>query len=342
MSRIELRNIGVTFKQDKKQVKAVQNVSFAVEAGEIFGIVGLSGAGKSTLVRTINLLQRPSEGQILIDGVDVTNERGAVLKATREKIGMIFQHFNLIGNRTIGQNIEFALKAGNYPKEQRKQRVLELLKLVDLEEKYADYPANLSGGQKQRVGIARALANNPEILLCDEATSALDVETTEEILKILARINRDLGLTIVFITHELEVAKKLFDRMAVMENGQVVELNQTYELFANPQAPVTKKLVGRFLDLKIPAELMTNFSSGRLLELRYQGENTLEPLISQISKDFQVLVSITHGKIEYIQNKAIGLLIIHLTGDPTEVKLAEAVIQKHVRQMTVLNQEDDR
>lgn len=341
MSRIELRNVQVSFKQEQRQIDAVKDVSLTIESRDIFGIVGLSGAGKSTLVRTINLLQRPTSGQILIDGTDIVQQKGASLNQIRSKIGMIFQHFNLIHNRTISQNIEFALKATNYPKEKRQARIQELLKLVDLSDKINDYPSNLSGGQKQRIGIARALANNPEILLCDEATSALDVETTEEILTILRRINHDLGLTIVFITHEMEVAKKLFNKIAVMEKGEIVELENTYDLFANPKSPITKKLVGRYLNLSIPEELLKSFDTGRLLELRYQGANTLDPLISKISKDFDVFISIVHGKIEYIQDKAIGILIIHLTGEAEEIKKAEQIISENVSHVKILNKEEN-
>lgn len=207
MAKISVEHVSVDFKQKKGSFKAVSDVSFAVEQGEIYGIVGLSGAGKSTLVRTLNLLQAPSAGSIKIDEQEITQLKGQDLRDLRQKIGMIFQHFNLIQNRTIAQNLAFSLKAGNYPAEKQKERIDELLRLVDLQEKKNDYPSSLSGGQKQRIGIARALANQPEILLCDEATSALDVETTEEILQLLQRINQDLGITIVFITHELDVEK---------------------------------------------------------------------------------------------------------------------------------------
>ena len=199
MSVIELKDVSVTFHEGGRAVEAVKHVTLNVDKGEIFGIVGFSGAGKSTLVRTINLLERPTGGQVVIDGNDITGLRGADLRGLRKKIGFIFQGFNLIGNVTVGKNIEFALKAGGYPKSQRQDRIRELLTLVGLENKIDSYPSSLSGGQKQRVSIARALANKPEILLCDEATSALDLETTEGILALLQRINRELGITIVFI-----------------------------------------------------------------------------------------------------------------------------------------------
>ncbi len=337
-AKIELQAVSVAFKKQKKEIAAVQGVTLTIEAGEIYGIVGLSGAGKSTLIRTLNLLQRPTAGRILIDGQDITSLKGAAIRDVRKKVGMIFQHFNLISNRTIAQNLTFALKAANYPKEQREARVKEVLQLVDLQDKYHDYPNNLSGGQKQRVGIARAIINNPEILLCDEATSALDVETTEEILKLLAKINRELGITIVFITHELEVAHRLFDRMAVMEDGRVVEEGFTYDVFANPKESVTKRLVGRYFDLAIPDELSHSLSKGIIVELRYQGNHTLDPLISTISKNYPVSIGIIHGKIEYIKEQAIGILLVYVTGTPGAVQEAIHSMQEQVSSLRVVKE----
>lgn len=337
-AKIELQAVSVAFKKQKKEIAAVQDVTLTIEAGEIYGIVGLSGAGKSTLIRTLNLLQRPTAGRILIDGQDITSLKGAAIRDVRKKVGMIFQHFNLISNRTIAQNLTFALKAANYPKEQREARVKEVLQLVDLQDKYHDYPNNLSGGQKQRVGIARAIINNPEILLCDEATSALDVETTEEILKLLAKINRELGITIVFITHELEVAHRLFDRMAVMEDGRVVEEGLTYDVFANPKESFTKRLVGRYFDLAIPDELSHSLSKGIIVELRYQGNHTLDPLISTISKNYPVSIGIIHGKIEYIKEQAIGILLVYVTGTPGAVQEAIHSMQEQVSSLRVVKE----
>lgn len=337
-AKIELQAVSVAFKKQKKEIAAVQDVTLTIETGEIYGIVGLSGAGKSTLIRTLNLLQRPTAGRILIDGQDITSLKGAAIRDVRKKVGMIFQHFNLISNRTIAQNLTFALKAANYPKEQREARVKEVLQLVDLQDKYHDYPNNLSGGQKQRVGIARAIINNPEILLCDEATSALDVETTEEILKLLAKINRELGITIVFITHELEVAHRLFDRMAVMEDGRVVEEGLTYDVFANPKESVTKRLVGRYFDLAIPDELSHSLSKGTIVELRYQGNHTLDPLISTISKNYPVSIGIIHGKIEYIKEQAIGILLVYVTGTPGAVQEAIHSMQEQVSSLHVVKE----
>lgn len=330
MVKIEVKQVSVLFKQNKQFKKAVDSVDFSVQTGEVFGIVGLSGAGKSTLVRMLNLLQVPSSGQILIDGKDITKARGQELRQIRQKIGMIFQHFNLIHNRTIKENLAFALKAGNYPKDQREARIMELLEMVDLTDKLHAYPNNLSGGEKQRIGIARAIANQPEILLCDEATSALDVETTEEILQLLTKIKEQTGITIVFITHELDVARKFFDRVAVMENGRIVEEQTTYGVFSQPKQPITQKLVGRYLDLTLPEEILALFIQGDLLELRYQGEYTLEPLISTVAKAYDVAVNIIHGKIDYIQQDVIGILYVYLTGPQEEIDKARAYIAANV------------
>lgn len=246
---IELKNIDVTFQNGSHEFKAVDNVSLKINKGEIFGIVGPSGAGKSTLVRVINLLQRPTNGEVIIEGSDITKFNRKQLRKTRLNIGMIFQHFNLISGSTIAENVAFSLYANNYPKDKIKDRVKELLEIVHLPEKADAYPANLSGGQKQRVAIARALANNPDILLCDEATSALDIENTEEIVELLREINEKTHITIVFITHEMDVAKKLFDRIAFMEDGKLKEVTDIYSAFANPKSDIAKSLVQRVLNV---------------------------------------------------------------------------------------------
>ncbi|MBF0011132.1 methionine ABC transporter ATP-binding protein [Enterococcus casseliflavus] len=340
MAKIEVKQVSVAFTHKKEIKKAVDSVDFSVQAGEVYGIVGLSGAGKSTLVRTLNLLQVPSSGQILIDGQDITQAKGKHLREVRQKIGMIFQHFNLIHNRTIKENLAFALRAGHYPQEKQEARIKELLEMVDLPHKIHEYPNNLSGGEKQRIGIARAIANEPEILLCDEATSALDVETTEEILKLLIRIKEQTGITIVFITHELDVARKFFDRVAVMEKGRIVEEQTTYGLFSQPKQPITKKLVGRYLDLKLPEEILASFTEGDLLELRYQGEYTLEPLISTVAKAYDVSINIIHGKIEYIKKDVIGILYIYLTGPAEETAKARAHLAANVFSLRKIGEEN--
>lgn len=332
---IELKNVSVTF-EGKSKVEAVKNVSLKVEKGDIYGIVGFSGAGKSTLIRTINLLQKPSSGQIIIDGRDITEIKGDELRKIRLKIGMIFQHFNLISGKTVYQNIDFILKANGYEKSKRKDRVMELLKLVSLEDKADFYPANLSGGQKQRVGIARAIANNPEILLCDEATSALDLESTEEILELLKLINEKYGITIVFITHEMEVAKKLFHKMAVMSNGEIIEKNDVYSIFAEPNHEVTKSLISKNLNLQLPDKVIKTIKEGQVLKIYYRGDRSLEPVISSVSKQFKVDISIIHGKIEYIHDKALGILIVNITGEDSDIEQAKQYIKTNVSQVEEL------
>lgn len=330
MSVIELDDVSVAFHEGGRTVEAVKHVSLSVEKGEIFGIVGFSGAGKSTLVRTINLLERPTGGKVLIDGTDITGLKGATLRELRKKIGFIFQSFNLIANVTVGKNIEFALKAGGYPKSQWSDRIHELLRLVGLESKIDSYPSSLSGGQKQRVSIARALANKPEILLCDEATSALDLETTEGILALLQRINRELGITIVFITHQLDVAKQIFDRVAVMENGVVVEQGNTFDVFSAPKHPTTKALVERYLGIAVPPQLVPSLPAGTIVELRYKGDAALEPLISQVAQDYGVSIDVLHANVEYFGSQAIGILIVLVSGAGKPLLQALNTLRTHV------------
>ncbi|NSB30247.1 methionine ABC transporter ATP-binding protein [Clostridium saccharoperbutylacetonicum] len=327
---IVLKDVNVEFKLKGNLVRAVNNVNLTINKGEVFGIVGLSGAGKSTLVRVINLLQKPSSGQVFINGKDITKLNRTELRKTRLKIGMIFQHFNLIGGKTIYENIEFVLKANNYAKEKRRDRIYELLELVNLKDKADVYPSNLSGGQKQRVGIARAIANNPEILLCDEATSALDLENTEEILKLLKNIKDKTGITIVFITHEMEVAKKLFNRVAVMSNGEIVEVHDIYSIFSDPKHEVTKSLISRNFNLDLPKEIIKSINEGEIIKVYYKGDNSLKPIISEAAKNFDVDISIIHGKIDYINGRPIGILIVNITGNKDEIAKAKIYIKENV------------
>ena len=327
---IELKNINVEFELKGDIVQAVKDVNLTVNKGEVFGIVGLSGAGKSTLVRVINLLQKPSSGQVIINGKDITSLNRSELRKTRLKIGMIFQHFNLISGKTIYENIEFVLKANNYPKEKRRDRINELLSLVNLKDKEDAYPSNLSGGQKQRVGIARAIANEPEILLCDEATSALDLENTEEILNLLKDIKDKTGITIVFITHEMEVAKKFFNRVAVMSKGEIIEVNDIYSIFSDPQHEVTKSLISKNSNLELPKEVLDSINKGEIIKIHYKGDNSLKPVISEAAKSFKVDISIIHGKIDYIDGKPVGTLIVNIIGEKEEISKAKTYINNNV------------
>ncbi|NMN00646.1 methionine ABC transporter ATP-binding protein [Bifidobacterium sp. DSM 109958] len=330
MSVIELRDVSVTFHERRQTIEAVKHVSLTVEKGEIFGIVGFSGAGKSTLVRVINLLQRPTSGRLLLDGADITDAKGSQLRDIRKRIGFIFQGFNLISNVTVGRNVQFALKAGGWEKSDWDRRTRELLRLVGLENKIDTYPSSLSGGQKQRVAIARALANKPEILLCDEATSALDLETTEEILDLLQRINRELGITIVFITHQLDVAKQVFDRVAVMENGSVVELGDTFDVFSAPKHATTRSLVERYLGIAVPPQLVPSLPAGQIVELRYKGDAALEPLISEVAKRHGVSINVLHANVSYFGPHAIGILIVLVSGGDAAVNAALDELKSHV------------
>ena len=306
---IELRNLSVVFPGENGPVQAVRDVSLTVRKGEIYGIVGTSGAGKSTLMRTINLLQRPTSGRVLVDGKDVTDARGAELRTLRSGIGMIFQHFNLIMSRTVRDNVAFAMKIAGASKEETARRVPEILGLVGLEDKAGVYPAKLSGGQKQRVGIARALANGPEVLLCDEPTSALDLETTKSILGLLKDINSKLGITMVLITHEMSVVKQICDRVAVMTEGRVVEEGGVYEVFSDPREPFTRQLVGHTLDLSLPERVRSEVK-GTILKLVYRGEKAEEPILAEAQRKYGVIFNILHGKIEYIGGRPIGILLV--------------------------------
>lgn len=330
MAIIELKDVSVTFHEGGRTIEAVKQVNLSVDKGEIFGIVGFSGAGKSTLVRTINLLERPTSGQVLLDGHDITQAKGSALRDVRKRIGFIFQSFNLIGNVSVGRNIEFALKAGGCPKREWNARVAQLLALVGLESKADSYPSSLSGGQQQRVSIARALANNPEILLCDEATSALDLETTGEILGLLRRINRELGITIVFITHQLDVAKQIFDHVAVMEEGRIVEQGETFEIFGSPQHPTTRALVERYLGVAVPPQLVPSLPDGTIVELRYKGEDALEPLISAVARRYDVAINVLHANVEYFGAQAIGVLLVLVSGPDDALRSALETLRSRV------------
>ena len=307
-----------------KAVPALHPTSFAIETGEVFGIVGHSGAGKSTLVRLINLLERPTGGSIKIDGEDVTHYNASQLRAFRRNVGMIFQHFNLLSSKTVNDNIAFPMKlAGIYSKAEIQQRVAELLELVSLSEHATKFPSQLSGGQKQRVGIARALACRPTILLCDEATSALDPQTTQSVLKLLADINRELGLTIVLITHEMDVVRRVCDRVAVMDAGRVVEMGPVSDVFLHPQHPTTRDFVFESDNID-SLELQQDFkkAKGRILRLTFKGESTYDPLLGSVARQSGVDFSIISGRIDHIKDTPYGQLTLALVGGDLAVAMA--------------------
>lgn len=315
---LEIQNVSKVYKVKKKNVTGVDHVSLTIDNGEIFGIVGYSGAGKSSLLRCINLLEQPTDGQILIDGQDLTKLKGEQLRQARLKIGMIFQHFYLISQKTVGENIEFALKAAKISKEKRIERVEELLHMVGLSDKKDVFPAQLSGGQKQRVGIARALANNPSVLLCDEATSALDPTTTTSILRLLKKINRELGITIILITHEMDVVKEICDRMAIMQDGKVIEEGAVYDIFANPEKPLTQEFINSVVSFDIPPTILQNVK-GRMVKILFKGDVAGEGVISDMLQQFEVSGNFLHGTIEYIQERPLGIFLMELNGQVADI-----------------------
>jgi D-methionine transport system ATP-binding protein len=318
-----------------KDVKAVENVNLTIEQGEIFGIIGYSGAGKSTLLRCLNMLEKPTEGQIFIDGQEMTSLTKKEIRKERVKIGMIFQHFHLVSSKTVAENVAFSLKAAGRSKSDIKKRVAELLEMVGLTDRAGHYPAQLSGGQKQRVGIARALANEPKVLLCDEATSALDPTTTASILTLLQEINKTLGITIVLITHEMAVVQQICHRIAVMENGEVVESGEVYDLFANPKTELTKQFVQTVHSLTLPERLLAN-RKGTIVQIVFRGESAEEGVIAETLKKFDITINILHGQITYIQDRPLGTLIIEIDGEQLEMQNAIDYITTRTNQLEVL------
>lgn len=324
---IELKDIDVIFSNKDKVVTAVKDVNISIGRGEIFGIVGYSGAGKSTLVRTINLLQPPTSGVVEVNGQNLQELNKRELRQARKKIGMIFQHFNLMDSRTIFDNVAYPLKGSGLSKSEVANKVASLLDLVGLESKTDNYPSQLSGGQKQRVAIARALANDPDVLLCDEATSALDPKTTSSILDLLRELNHKLGLTIVIITHEMSVVKDLCHRVAVMEDGHVLEQGSIIDMFTNPQKPLTKEFINtathfdQEIALVLTHPMTQNIDeNGEIIRLSYVGEETTKPILSRLVREFDVDVNILYGHVEILQDTPIGNMLIAIEGDSDNVQ----------------------
>lgn len=317
---IEIKNVTKDFSEKGIPSIALSNISLTIPKGKIFGIIGESGAGKSTLIRCINLLERPTSGDIYIDGQNMMNLSPSELTATRRNIGMIFQHFNLLSSATVSENITLPLKLNKTPKELIKQRVLELLTLVGLENKADDYPAKLSGGQKQRVAIARALANNPKILLCDEATSALDPATTYSILSLLKDINKKMNITILLITHEMEVVKTICDEVAVLNKGELIEQGSIAEIFSHPKNELTKYFIDSSIRLHIPSNYMDRlteqFSDNKhmLIRLEISGQSEANAVLSDIAKLHEVNSNIVCAQIDHIKGIKFGMMLIELCG----------------------------
>jgi len=331
---ITLNHINKTYEGKKQSVTAVDDVSLSIDEGEIYGIIGYSGAGKSTLIRMLNGLEQPTTGDVLINGENLNNLSRKELRERRQKIGMIFQHFNLLWSRTVKENILLPLEIANVPQGERDRKAEELIGLVGLEGREDAYPSQLSGGQKQRVGIARALANDPEVLLCDEATSSLDPQTTEDVLDLLVDINQRLNLTIVVITHEMNVIRKICKRVAVMEAGNIIEEGDVVDIFKNPQNQATKRFIRQDTDPDsentddVFEKLTQEFPHGQLLHLKFHGGSTQSPIISKISRDYEVDINIIQGNIQSTQETLLGSLYVQILGDKENIKQAIAEFKR--------------
>lgn len=320
-----IRLEGVTKRYPQKNgngLVALEGINLTIQKGEIFGIIGYSGAGKSTLIRLLNGLEQPTIGKVFLGGVDLPSLSPRELRKRREKIGMIFQHFNLLWSRTVFGNVSFPLEIAGWPKDQIGRRVRELLKLVGLEDKEKAYPAQLSGGQKQRVGIARALANEPDLLLSDEATSALDPKTTDSILELLQQIHQQLGITIVLITHEMHVVQKICQRVAVLEQGRIVEEGTVLEVFSDPKAKITREFVQQVTGSREWGTILSRGDHKRLIRCTFVGNQAQEPIIGKMMKRFAIDVNIIEGRINRIQNSSFGTLLLQLSGEVEEQEQA--------------------
>ena len=332
-----------TFESGARKVDAVRGVSLTIQDGEIFGVIGYSGAGKSTLIRLINLLERPTSGRIFVNGQELTALAPKELRQARRKIGMIFQHFNLMKSRTVYSNVAYPLRGSPLSKEERRDKVMNLLKLVGLEEKALAYPSQLSGGQKQRVAIARALANDPTVLLCDEATSALDPQTTQDILRLLRDVNRKLGITIVLITHEIAVVKEICTRLAVMDAGRVVEEGAIYDVFSQPKAELTQRFIrttnnlARFEELLATAPDSLSLKPGDVIaQMEFHGGSAGHALVATLSREYGVDISIVFGNIDILQATPLGTLIVIFRGPVDQVQKALLAAEKSEVQVEVL------
>ena len=333
MSMITLSSVKKSYKSAEGEVTALKGVDLSIERGEIYGIIGLSGAGKSTLIRCINMLERPTEGKVIVDGKDLTTLSEADLRKERKGIGMIFQHFNLLSSATVYDNVAFPLRLANADDETIRKKVEPLLALVGLADKAQQYPAQLSGGQKQRVGIARALASDPKVLLSDEATSALDPQTTKSILHLIADINKKLGLTVVIITHEMQVIKDICDKVAVIADGVIAEKGSVVDIFTKPQNPITREFVSTLLSNDLPInyrekELLQEPVEGGelLLRLTFLGERADDPVIADVIRRFPIEVSILYGTLDQIQSLPYGRMIVGVKGEQAEIDRALAYL----------------
>ncbi len=339
---IQINNLSKIFSGGEQEVVALKNVNVSVNRGEIFGIIGLSGAGKSTLIRCMNMLEKPTTGNILINGQDVTLMNNKELRLLRQKIGMIFQHFNLLSSRNVFDNIMFPLEIAGVPEKKARQKVGELLELVGLSDKTWVYPEQLSGGQKQRVGIARALANDPILLLSDEATSALDPQTTRSILKLLKDINQQFGLTILLITHDMNVIKEACDRVAVIDDSKIVEVGDVLSIFSNPGTPTSRSFINTIVNKEIPEEILhrsvveNGQTISRLIRVSFIGASAGEPLISTMLQKYNVKANILYGNIDRVKDTPFGNLTVELIGTPVLISEAMDFLRENGLEIEVL------
>ncbi|MBJ9952055.1 MULTISPECIES: ATP-binding cassette domain-containing protein [unclassified Acinetobacter] len=329
---IEFKNISKHYELKGQTIRALDQINLEIPAGSIFGIIGYSGAGKSTLIRLINLLERPNEGQVIINQKDFTALDARTLRQERANIGMIFQHFNLLQTKTVADNIEMPLKLLGVNKSVREKRLNELLEFIDLKHKKDAYPDELSGGQKQRVGIARALANHPKILLCDEATSALDPQTTKSVLALLKKINREQGITVVMVTHEMDVIESVCDYVAVMEQGKVIETGSTLEIFSQPQHPTTKNFIKTVLQQQLPVNILNNLENQNhksIYSLQFLGTSAQETVVQAAIKQFDVSLNILFANMTEINGSVIGQMFIQLLGDAENIRQTLEFFEKN-------------
>ena len=339
---IEINRVNKVFYQGEKEINALRDINLTIEQGTIFGVIGSSGAGKSTLIRCVNLLEKPTNGHIIVDGIDLTQLSNQELTLARRKIGMIFQHFNLLSSRTVFDNVALPLELAGSTKADIKTKVNELLQLVGLADKSESYPSNLSGGQKQRVAIARALASDPKVLLCDEATSALDPATTQSILELLKEINRKLNLTILLITHEMDVVKSICAEVAIIGGGELVEKGPVGEIFAHPKTELARDFIRSTLDLSIPEDYRTRLVEQRidnsypLVRLEFTGASVDAPLISQVAREFNIDISILSSDMDYAGGVKFGLMLAELFGTEQAAEQAIAFLRDHKVNVEVL------
>lgn len=322
---IEFKNISKHYQLKGQTIRALDQINLQIPDGSIFGIIGYSGAGKSTLIRLINLLERPDEGQVIIHQKDFTALDARTLRQERANIGMIFQHFNLLQTKTVAANIEMPMRLLGYSKAEREKRLNELLDFINLKHKRDAFPDELSGGQKQRVGIARALANHPKILLCDEATSALDPQTTQSVLQLLKKINKEQGITIVMVTHEMDVIESVCDYVAVMEHGKVIETGSTLDIFSQPQHPTTRNFIQTVLQQQLPVNILNNLENQNhhsIYCLKFLGKSAQETVVQAVIKKFDLSLNILFANMTEIHGTVIGQMFIQLLGDPEVIQQA--------------------